>query len=244
MPKFSFIVTCYNYEKYLRQCIDSILAQEEIDDYEIVCVDDGSADSTPKILSGYAKKDSRVKVITRENGGLEVACNTGIEVASAPYIIRVDADDFIKPNLLKVMYKAIADDPGYSFYYVREYTEFYDDGEAIDKTLPDFDKDEIFERGDFFATSTVYTKAHLEEMGLFPTEIPNCGLENYTIILALIAAGYEGLPVSGSGFSYRRHRVNMSKVKRGKIIEYGKNLLGRYGKEFKTNQYHPYNLVL
>lgn len=244
MAKFTFVVSCYNYADYLPQCLDSIVGQEDADDWELICVDDGSTDTTLEILRKFANRESRMRVITQKNAGLEAACNAGILAARSPLIIRVDADDFIKKNYLKVMDRAMTEHPDYSFYYVREYTEYFDDEERNEKLLPEFDVEEIFERGDFFATGTIYTKAHLMEMGLYSTGIPNCGLENYAMILSLISAGYAGCPVAGTGFTYRRHGKNMSTVKRKKIIEYGRNLLAKYGREFKTNKYHPYNLVL
>lgn len=243
-PKYSFIVTCYNYAAYLPKALDSILNQQNFDAWEAICVDDGSTDDTPNILGDYSERDPRFRVITIKNSGLEKACNTGILSATAPYVIRLDADDFLMSNYLDKMNKAIELYLNFSFYYVKEYVEYYNDKKRIHKSLPRFDAEEIFCRGDFFASGTVYTKTHIEQLGLFPTDQPNCGLENYAIILALLNSGYKGYAVSGTGFSYRRHEENMSTLKRQKIIAYGEKLLQKYGRRFQTNKYHPYNLVL
>lgn len=94
---FSIILPVYNVEKYLRECVDSILSQT-FTDYEIILVDDGSVDSSPKICDEYAEKDNRIKVIHKKNGGLSDARNAGTEIANGEYIIYIDSDDFLIDN--------------------------------------------------------------------------------------------------------------------------------------------------
>lgn len=89
----SVIVPIYNVEKYLRNCIDSIINQT-YKNLEIILVDDGSPDNCPKICDDYAKLDSRIKVIHKKNDGPSIARNTGIQFANGEWIIFVDADDF------------------------------------------------------------------------------------------------------------------------------------------------------
>ena len=81
MPKFSVIVPIYNVEKYLKQCVDSILNQT-YKDFELILVDDGSPDNCPAICDEYAQTDSRVKVIHKQNGGLVSARKAGSEIAN------------------------------------------------------------------------------------------------------------------------------------------------------------------
>ena len=90
---FSIIVPIYKVESYLNQCVDSILSQT-FQDFEIVLVDDGSPDACPSICDEYAKKDPRIKVVHKENGGLSDARNAGIAVASGEYFIFIDSDDY------------------------------------------------------------------------------------------------------------------------------------------------------
>ena len=90
---FSIIVPVYKVENYLNQCVDSILNQT-FQDFEIVLVDDGSPDACPDICDEYAKKDSRIKVVHKENGGLSDARNAGIAVACGEYFIFIDSDDY------------------------------------------------------------------------------------------------------------------------------------------------------
>ena len=91
---FSVIVPVYNTEKYLNECIDSVLNQS-FGDFELILVNDGSKDSSPAICDEYAGKDSRVKVIHKENGGQSTARNRGVEAATGDYALFLDSDDFI-----------------------------------------------------------------------------------------------------------------------------------------------------
>lgn len=101
--KVSLILPVYNVEKYLRQCIDSIISQS-YENKEIILVDDGSKDNSPKICDEYSEKFDYIKVIHKENGGLSSARNEGIKYATGDYIIFVDSDDFIENNsLVRIM---------------------------------------------------------------------------------------------------------------------------------------------
>lgn len=110
MVKLSIIVPIYGVEQYLRKCVDSLLAQDlPSSEYEIVLVDDGSTDSCPAICDEYAEKAKSeelkgksvsICVIHRENGGLSAARNSGIEVAKGKYLMFVDSDDYLQPNVL------------------------------------------------------------------------------------------------------------------------------------------------
>ena len=91
--KFSVIIPIYKVEQYLRQCVDSVLAQTYTD-VEIILVDDGSPDSCPAICDEYAKKDSRIKVIHKPNGGLSDARNAGLDMAQGEYVLFLDSDDW------------------------------------------------------------------------------------------------------------------------------------------------------
>ena len=98
-PKLSIIVPIYNVEQYLRKCVDNLL-QQDYDNYEIILVDDGSPDGCPQMCDNYAAEHHNIRVVHRENGGLSAARNSGIEVAKGEYIMFVDSDDYIEPNVL------------------------------------------------------------------------------------------------------------------------------------------------
>lgn len=98
--KISVIVPIYKVEDYLHRCVESIINQAYTN-LEIILVDDGSPDNCPKICDEYAEKDSRIKVIHKENGGLSDARNTGLLVATGEYISFIDSDDYIDINMYK-----------------------------------------------------------------------------------------------------------------------------------------------
>ncbi len=103
--KISVVVPVYNVEKYIGQCLDSILGQT-LKDIEIICINDGSKDNTLEILKDYAQKDSRIILIDKENEGLSKARNQGTEIASGEYISFIDSDDWIDENYLEALYNA------------------------------------------------------------------------------------------------------------------------------------------
>ena len=102
--KVSLIVAIYNVEKYLRECIDSLVNQT-YKNLEIILVDDGAKDSCPEICDEYKKQDSRIVVIHKPNGGLVSARKAGIKIATGDYVLNVDGDDFIEPDMIEQMLK-------------------------------------------------------------------------------------------------------------------------------------------
>lgn len=103
-PKISVIVPVYKAETYLRRCVNSILAQT-FQDFEVLLIDDGSPDKSGEICDEYAKKDSRVRVFHKENGGVSSARQCGIDNALGEYTIHADPDDWVEPNMLEELYK-------------------------------------------------------------------------------------------------------------------------------------------
>lgn len=105
MPTISIIVPVYQVEAYLGRCIDSILSQS-YEDYELILVDDGSPDRCGEICEEYAKKDPRIRVIHKENGGLSTARNAGLDCASGSFVTFCDSDDYWQPDWLEWLYSA------------------------------------------------------------------------------------------------------------------------------------------
>lgn len=104
MPKVSFVIPVYKVEKYLPECLDSVLAQTFMD-WEAVCVDDGSPDGCGKILDDYAKRDSRIRIIKQENQGVSAARNKALSVAQGEYICFLDSDDALESSFTSKMYE-------------------------------------------------------------------------------------------------------------------------------------------
>jgi glycosyltransferase involved in cell wall biosynthesis len=105
VPKVSIIVPVFNMEKYLAKCLDSLTSQT-LTDIEIVAVNDESTDASPEIITAYAEKDRRIRVVHRSNGGLSMARNSGLDVATGEYVGFVDSDDWVEREMFERMYEA------------------------------------------------------------------------------------------------------------------------------------------
>jgi len=190
---FSLVLPTYNMEKYLAKCLDSILNQT-CNDFEVLIIDDGSTDESAKIAKEYVDSDSRFKLLSFENGGLSVARNRGIDAAQGDYIIFIDSDDTIQPELLEklkpytkkgiemIRFGAIAleENPQKDKYrFNREfYPEIISGVEALKKWNNDkrystawlyCTQKDVFERSEFrFPTVKIY-----EDIASIPTLIAN-----------------------------------------------------------------------
>lgn len=102
-PLVSVIIPVYNVENYLRRCLDSVINQS-IRNIEIILIDDGSLDSSSRICDEYQTFDERIKVIHKQNEGLGMARNTGIDIASGKYVAFVDSDDYLEGNMYELLY--------------------------------------------------------------------------------------------------------------------------------------------
>ena len=101
----SVIIPVYNVERYLARCLDSVIAQT-YRDIEIICVNDGSTDGSAAILDDYARRDSRIRIVTQPNGGLSAARNSGLEIFRGDWVVFVDSDDWIPPYAIETFLKA------------------------------------------------------------------------------------------------------------------------------------------
>lgn len=238
----SIVITAYNYDQFIDECLDSCLGQKCTSlDYEVIVVDDGSTDGTSVLLA--QRNNPRLRVLRIENSGIELASNIGFAAANGRYIVRVDADDTLESNYLARISPLLSLESG--FYY-SDYRIIDSNGAILEQVcLPEFNVAEIMTRGDFLATGTLYRAELLHSLGGYATHTRNSGLENYELILKLINSGVKGIHVAETLFNYRRHRANMSASRKAGIIQYGRVLFERYGLgAFRTNQYHPYKLDL
>ncbi len=238
----SIIVTAYNYGKYIDECLDSCIRQRNTNlDYEVIVVDDGSTDETPALLA--RRSSPCLRLLRLKNSGIETASNHGFLAARGRFIVRVDADDVLEPDYLACMAPLMNQEFG--FYYP-DYTvidSFSLSQEVV--RLPEFDAAEVMTRGDFLATGTLYQAGLLHSISGYALHTRNSGLENYELILKLIAAGVKGVHVATPLFKYRRHLTNMSVTRTERIIAHGRAMFQHNGwGAFRTNQYHPYKLVL
>ena len=147
-PLISVIIPIYNVEEYLVRCVNSVLNQT-YQNLEIILVDDGSPDNSPRMCDEFAKKDSRIKVIHKKNGGLSSARNAGLDIATGEYVAFLDSDDYIHPQMYEKLLTSLqantADMVICGVHYVNE------DGTDFDKVEPCPIKNEVLTQDEVFA---------------------------------------------------------------------------------------------
>ena len=139
LPLISVIVPVYKVEKYLNQCIESVLAQT-YQNLEIILVDDGSPDRSGEICEEYAKKDTRIRVLHKSNGGLSTARNTGLQIISGAYIAFLDSDDYLAPDMYETLYRELIEND--ADIAVCGFVKIFEDGHTEIENA--FEKKELF----------------------------------------------------------------------------------------------------
>lgn len=138
----SIVVPIYNAEKYLRECIDSLIAQS-LEGIEIVCVDDGSTDSSLQIIESYRKRNDNITVISKQNTGYGDSVNIGIEKSKGRYVGIIEPDDFVEPDMFKILFenakKHNLDVSRCTFYYYNE-----DAKENVKESFPFIIKNKVY----------------------------------------------------------------------------------------------------
>lgn len=130
MPKVSIIVPCWGVEKYLDQCVESLVNQT-LKDIEIILVDDESPDRVPQMCDDWARRDARIKVIHKKNAGLGMACNSGLEVATGEYVAFCDSDDWVELNTYDTLYNRAKEEDLDAVFYSFKYVDM--DGVSLSK---------------------------------------------------------------------------------------------------------------
>ncbi len=227
MKQLSIIVPVYNAEKWLRRCVDSLLNQDlPREDYEIILVDDGSADGSPMICDEYqAAHAGLVRVIHQPNSGLSMARNAALDVAVGGYVMFVDADDYIEPNCLKeVVEKAHCGDAGILFYRHRVITE---QSERIVDSVPSGITAEDISTGECYMlnggnTGSVwrglYRRDVIEKLGLrfYPNITHEDVLFNYQILPFVERIAFSDVLV----YNYVYEGESLSRTKSVEKIKY------------------------
>lgn len=137
MDKVTVIIPIYNVEKYLKEAIESTINQTH-SNIEIILVDDGSTDNSGIICDEFAKKDTRIKVIHKTNGGLSDARNAGLDATTGKYIMFLDSDDFLELDAVENMYKEITEKD--ADYVIGNYINADEDGQKWNKVIFDTKK--------------------------------------------------------------------------------------------------------
>ena len=231
MVNISLIVLNCDREKYIKDCLMSCFNQDSKYSFEIILVDDGSKDHSLEIAKSLKKKN--YFIYPKENSGIEKSSNLGFSVANGEYVARIDSDDLLNRDYLKnIMYPF---KKNISFVY-SDYAVIDNLGKKIGKmNLPKFSPNEIYKRGDFLATGTMYRKSEIKKFQYYNTKVKNCGLENYELIIKLLLAKRQGFRVKKKLFCLRKHKTNLSTLKRKKILDYGIKMFKRY----QLNEWEP-----
>lgn len=233
----SIIITNYNYGRFLAQAIDSALGQQEAPPFEVLILDDGSQDESEAVLERYAERKG-VRIFRNRRVGIERQTNLGIREARAEFVVRLDADDYLGPDMLSTLVPLLEADPAGAFAY-GDYWAIEPHGPPRRVRLPPFDVDEILARGDFLAGGTLYRKAAIEAAGGVPEAVRNCGLENYHLIIKLVLQGVYGIHCATPVFYYRKHDQSMGATRAAEILEYGRWMTRQFGFEYRTNEFRP-----
>ncbi len=136
---FSIIIPVYNAEKYLKECVDSILSQT-FNDYEIILINDGSKDKSGEICDLLKQSDDRIKVVHKENGGAAIARNIGVDLSTGTYILFIDSDDYVSSDsFLQELYEKASNNTDIICYKFRKYFEESNKFAECTFSLPDID---------------------------------------------------------------------------------------------------------
>lgn len=246
IPKVSVLIPVYNVEKYLGQCLDSVVNQT-LKEIEIICINDGSTDKSPEIIKRYAEKDKRIKVINKKNSGYGATMNQGLKKASGEYIGIVESDDFAERNMFETLYNlAKANDLDIArseFYY-------YDNNKKEDKKSdcsfsvqnkivePKKEKSIFYQQPSIWAS--IYRKDFLVENEIVFLETPGASYQDTSFTFKVYESAKKYMMIETPLIHYRTFAGSSSFVGNSKIYcvcdEY--NEIEKYLKE--RNKFDEY----
>ena len=224
MVALSVIVPIYNNEAYLSECLDSIIGQT-LRDIEIICIDDGSTDSSPSILREYSEKDKRIRVITRENSGYGKTMNVGIDEARGEYIGIVESDDYVDRHMFQTLYrrakKAGADIVKADYYEFSEklgerYVRTPTYRGAYGKVISAYTNEEIYH----FKMNTwsgIYRRDFLYYHGIRHNETPGASYQDNGFWFKTITLAERVVFIRGAFYHYRQDNPSSSINSKGKV---------------------------
>jgi len=230
--KVSVVIPVYNVEKYLRQCLDSVVNQT-LRELEIICVNDGSKDSSLSILQEYAEKDSRVKIIDKKNSGYGNSINRGFDMATGEYLGIVESDDYADPEMFEKLYeeakKSDADVVKSGFYYYYSIPEEKNIVAPVASSImcnrvfcPMTDFKSRTEQADFFNIkptiwSAIYKKEFIRGNGIRFNETPGASYQDLSFTFKVWSLAKRVKLVEECYLHYRQDNENSSVNSPGKI---------------------------
>ena len=226
-PRVTVLVPIYNVEKYLLQCLES-LHNQILDDMEILCLDDGSTDSSADILKDFAKRDSRIKIITKKNTGYGDTLNQGIKLAKGEYIGIVEPDDFVDPAMFIELY-ALA--KKHDADVVRcNYFEYRNGEDLLHENFTEADANKIINpledsRVFYYGPSiwaAIYKKAFLIKEKIFFLDTPGAAYQDTSFNFKTLAAGGKIVFSEKAYLHYRRDNETSSVKSSDKVFAINK----------------------
>ena len=224
MAKISVVVPVYNVEKYLKECIDSIINQT-LEDIEIICVNDGSTDSSLEILNDYAKKDSRIIVINKSNSGYGHTMNMGLNAASGEYIGIIESDDFADKNMFEDLYKLAkeydADIVKGDWYNYWSKNKFARKNNRISSAktlkLTNSKQDKSLLRINPSVWSAIYKKEFLNKYNIRFLETPGASYQDLAFSFKVFALAEKVILTDKAYLYYRQDNMNSSVKSKTKV---------------------------
>ena len=235
MAIVSVIVPVYNTEKYLKQCIKSILKQT-LTDIEIICVDDGSTDSSPKILDSFAKKDNRIKVIHKSNAGYGHTVNTGIRNAKGEFIGVVDSDDYISAEMYEELFKKVREhDLDFiksDFYEIRSYRgkiyrkkiTSFETVEMYDNVIAPCDNSNVFNYVTMNVWTGIYKRDFILKNNIRFNESPGAAFQDNGFWFQALCMAKRIMFIDKAFYRYRKDNPKSSVNDRSKVYD----IVGEY----------------
>lgn len=231
--KVSVVIPIYNVEKYLRQCLDSVVNQT-LQEIEIICVNDGSTDSSPMIIAEYAAKDPRIKVITKSNSGYGHSMNMGFDQASGEYIGIIESDDYADPKMFETLYSIASQNEldvvksSYYFYYSIP-QERNEKQEIVSKILsnrtfcPTTAFESKMEMVEFFNIkptiwSSIYRRKFIRENGIRFNETPGASFQDASFNFKVWCCAQRVQLIQEAFLHYRQDNESSSVNSKGKVF--------------------------
>lgn len=224
MAKISVVVPVYNVEKYLKECIDSIINQT-LEDIEIICVNDGSTDSSLEILNDYAKKDSRIIVINKSNSGYGHTMNMGLNAATGEYVGIIESDDFADKNMFEDLYKLAkeydADIVKGDWYNYWSKNKFARKNNRISSAktlkLTNSKQDKSLLRINPSVWSAIYKKEFLNKYNIRFLETPGASYQDLAFSFKVFALAEKVILTDKAYLYYRQDNMNSSVKSKTKV---------------------------
>ncbi len=214
----SIIVPCYNQEKYIIECLDSIRSQTYFN-WECIVIDDGSADNTGNLVQNYIVNETRIKYYRQQNSGVSAARNNAIALSKGKYILPLDGDDKIGPSYLEKAVVLMENDEQLSVVYCE--AEYFENrsGKWI---LPDYSFELLLQKNLFFCTA-LFKRSDFDKIGGYDTHL-KVGLEDWEFWISLLSLGGKIYQIKETLFYYRildnSRNISFNEAQRKDIKKY------------------------